>query len=499
MRPMKTSATSPTPLPTPTGTTAATPPESRMTIPPEQPQSATAGRFGATALAALTAVGLAAAGCTFSKPRELMHTVNGVEVGSSGRPKIDPSKRGVIGGAGAFPTSRPVADPWGPAPLAAGLDPVSPVPVNVFGEMGAPRAVSRVVGDAGFQQHTFTDEGADSDVAADPTGKWLAFASTRHNDRTDIYLQRADGTAVTQLTSDQADDAFPCISPDGKKVAFASTRAGAWHVYTMDVDGRNVVQVTDGTMQCVHPTYSPDGGRIAYAAIGSRSAQWELWVADLKTGEKRMVGYGLFPRWSPDKTVDRIAFQKSRQRGSRWFSLWTLDLIEGEGRRLTEVVSSPNAAVVSPCWSPDGRRLAFATVVEPAVIGKERDARRAKLAKQYGQQDIWTVDSDGTNRQRLTDGNGTNLSPFWGADNRVFFISDRGGADCVWSVRADPRRAFDGVTGNDRGPDGVGFGRGALAPLPPPPGADPFQAGGPGQSGAVPRGSRGSASTDPRE
>jgi len=40
------------------------------------------------------------------------------------------------------------------------MDAVRAVPVNIFGEMGGTGgAVSRVVGDAGFQQHTFTDEG----------------------------------------------------------------------------------------------------------------------------------------------------------------------------------------------------------------------------------------------------------------------------------------------------------------------------------------------------
>ena len=39
-------------------------------------------------------------------------------------------------------------------------------------------------------------------------------------------------------------------------------------------------------------------------------------------------------------------------------------------------------------------------------------------------------------RQRLTDGNGTNLQPYWAKDNRVYFISDRGGVDAVWSVKA---------------------------------------------------------------
>jgi Tol biopolymer transport system component len=30
--------------------------------------------------------------------------------------------------------------------------------------------------------------------------------------------------------------------------------------------------------------------------------------------------------------------------------------------------------------------------------------------------------------------------PFWSADNRVYFISDRGGAESVWSVRAESMR-----------------------------------------------------------
>jgi TolB protein len=337
------------------------------------------------------------------------------------------------------------------APAAHVPEPARPLPpmpeakvVNIFGEMdGASPPANKVAGDAGFQQHTFTDEGGDSDVAVDPTGKWIAFASTRHSGRSDIYLQRVDGTAVTQLTSDAADDAYPAFSPDGKQIAFASTRAGAWQIYLMDTDGRNVVQVTSGTMQAIHPSFSPDGARLVYSAIGSRSNQWELWTANLQTNEKRMIAYGLFPTWSPDKKSDRIAYQRARQRGGRWFSLWTLDLIDGEARRLTEVAASTNAAIVSPTWSPDGRRLAFATVVAPAASAAPQAKAKSPVA--HGQQDIWTIDADGSNRQRLTDGNGTNLSPAWASNNRVFFISDRGGNESIWSVHAasvvDPAQA----------------------------------------------------------
>jgi TolB protein len=357
---------------------------------------------------------------------------------------------GLRGGNDADPApadARPHASVWKHAPRAAdpwpepGQVPGGADVVNIFGEFGGrgmSRGAVRPVGEAGFQQHTRLDEGEDSGVAIDPTGRWMVYASTRNSEKSDLYLQRVDGTSVTQLTSDPADDAFPAFSPDGRRIAFCSTRSGTWQVYLMDLDGRNVVQVTTARTQCVHPTFAPDGKRIAYSSLGSRSGQWELWTADLETGSQKMVGYGLFPSWSPRKDIDRIAYQRPRQRGSRWFSLWTMDLVDGEGRRPTEVAVSPAAAIVTPCWSPDGKRLAFATVVEPT---------RDMGGKPVGRQDVWTVDADGTNRQRLTDGSGCNLMPFWGNGGRVFFISDRDGHECVWSVRADvPAKTFTAET-----------------------------------------------------
>jgi len=300
--------------------------------------------------------------------------------------------------------------------------------LNIFGEFdGEHRGAVKQIGEAGFQQHTYVDEGYDTDVVIDPTGQYMVFASTRHNEHPDLYSQRVDGTSVTQLTNDAADDAFPAFSPDGKQIAFASTRSGSWQIYTMDADGRNVVQVTNGLMQAVHPSYSPDGRKLVYASLGGRSAQWEIWTVDLSTSEKRMVGYGLFPAWSPDKSVNRIAFQRPRQRGSRWFSLWTMDIVDGEARRVTEVAASTNAAVISPSWSPDGKRLAFSTVVDPA-----REGGRTK-----NQQDVWTINADGSGRKRLTDGNGSNLTPYWASDNRIYFVSDRGGQECVWSGKVE--------------------------------------------------------------
>jgi Tol biopolymer transport system component len=321
--------------------------------------------------------------------------------------------------------------PAAPVEFADDGGPTSGTPqnINVFGEINGNHSTAGfLVSEVGFQQHTFTDEGFDSDVCVDSTGKWMVFASTRNSEHPGLYLQRVDGTAVTQLTSDGADDAYPVFSPDGKQIAFSSTRTGQWQIYVIDVDGRNATQVTSGPSQSIHPSWSPDGSRLVYSSLSSRSGQWELWTVDLNTSENRTIGNGLFPVWSPDRTHDRIAFQRARQRGSRWFSLWTLELNNGEARRVTEVAVSANAAIITPTWSPDGKRLAFTTIVQPA---------RTTAGRMKGQTDIWTIDADGSNRQRLTDGRAANLTPFWAADGRVYFISDRGGAECVWSVRGD--------------------------------------------------------------
>jgi len=303
--------------------------------------------------------------------------------------------------------------------------------VNIYGELRpAVYRTGQAKAGLAFQQHTTTDEGHDADVVLDPTGKWLAFSSTRHSERADIYLQRVDGASVIQLTNDPADDVQPCFSADGTKIAFASSRSGNWDIYVMDIDGRNVEQLTSGASQDLHPSFSPDGTRLAYCSLARTSGQWEIWTLNLQTRERKSLGPGLFPTWCPRRDIDRIAFQRARQRGSRWFSIWTFDLVDGEPRRNTEIAVSSNSAAVSPAWSPDGSHLAFTTILQPAKADESV----------LPQQEVWIVSADGSGRQRIADGN-TNLSPFWAVTNRIYFISDRGGQENIWSVRVDGSRS----------------------------------------------------------
>jgi len=288
---------------------------------------------------------------------------------------------------------------------------------------------------------TFTTEGADFDVAIHPTKPLIFYASTRHRETADIYLKRISGTAVTQLTDDPANDVMPTLSPDGSKIAFASDRSGSWDIYLMDSAGGQAVQVTNDRFQNLHPSFSPDGKQMIYCSFGGPSGQWELVLINVDNPTiKQHVGHGMFPEWSPKS--DTIVFQRARQKGTRWFSVWTVDLTNGEPTNFTEVAASANAAVITPSWSPDGRNIVFCTVLDP---GSDEQVRPS-------QADVWMVRADGSGRSKLTQGTFANLQPAWAADGSIYFVSNRAGdgAENVWTVRPDQAlHIVNGTTPDD--------------------------------------------------
>lgn len=279
-----------------------------------------------------------------------------------------------------------------------------------------------------LEQHTFSDIGGDFDADIDPWGKRMVFASTRHQLRPDLYIKSVDGVSVTQLTADPGPDIQPAFSPDGRTVAFASRRSGNWDIWLVNVDGGPPAQVTSGPADEVHPSWSTDGSRLVYCSLPAKGGQWELWTTDATAGaSKRFIGYGLFPEWSP--VGDTIVYQRARERGSRWFSIWTLTLYDGEPRYPTEVSASATQAMILPTWSADGSQIAFAstsTVPPPPVDG-------VRLTENLVF-DIWIMNADGRGRTRLTDGHGANHAPAFSPSGRVFFTSNRSGHDNIWSL-----------------------------------------------------------------
>ncbi len=315
-------------------------------------------------------------------------------------------------------------------------------------EQPAPDLVKTI--GANFSQVTFSLEGANFDPNVSRDGRKIVFASTRHSFTADIFIKNVSSRVKTQLTNTEAHDMMPKISPDGTRIAFASNRRGNWDIFIMPITGGKAVQITTASSHELHPSWSPDGQHLVYSRLGEVSGRWELWVANVfNTGLAHYLGDGLFPEWCPiagtgERGADQIVFQRSSRRGDRAFSIWTIDYANGEASRLTEIVGSEVAACINPTWSPDGERVAFAAVPNP-----EQWARMTKTRPSSA--NLWMISTNGSGLVNLTSNDVINLMPVWSSDNRIYFVSDLGGVDNIWTLRAD--QALLAATGEMPGGD----------------------------------------------
>jgi serine/threonine protein kinase/Tol biopolymer transport system component len=192
-----------------------------------------------------------------------------------------------------------------------------------------------------------------------PDGKSFVYASNE-NGNFDLFVQRVGGKTVTPLTPDTpSDEIEPVFSPNGERIAFRSTREPAG-VYVMEAGGENVRLLLAG---CHHPAWSPDGEEIVCSKAGHEEAPTTrntfpsaLWIANVETGDKRVLSEydAMQPSWSPNG--DRIAFWFMPPSAGR-SDIGTISRSGGE----IEVVTKDASTNWNPVWSPDGKYLYFAS------------------------------------------------------------------------------------------------------------------------------------------
>ncbi|MEA2708607.1 MAG: TolB protein [Phycisphaerales bacterium] len=170
-------------------------------------------------------------------------------------------------------------------------------------------------GQTNFARHPLTNNAAyDAECAFSPDSNWIIFTSLRTGDA-ELFVMRADGSNVVQLTHTKGYDGGPFFSPDGKRVVYRSDRAGndLLQIFTADVvrdrSGnitglRRERQLTRDRNVNWGPYWHPDGKHIIYATSAHGHQNYELYLMRRDGSRKTRItcteGFDGLPAFSPD-------------------------------------------------------------------------------------------------------------------------------------------------------------------------------------------------------
>jgi len=177
------------------------------------------------------------------------------------------------------------------------------------------------------------------------------------------------------------------------RIVFArQTAPGVKDIFQIDRDGAKTSQITFYYSLTISPTVAGDG-RLAYVTYkGGYPAIWGQRKAGgpheklYPSGEKQPQGSCFAPCWSPDGK--RLAFAQGDRKGNS--DIMVLDLATDRVRRLTD----SDCINTEPSWNPSGNQLAFTS---------DRD----------GGPQIFLMEEDGSNVRRLTREGTYNSSASW--------------------------------------------------------------------------------------
>lgn len=216
--------------------------------------------------------------------------------------------------------------------------------------------------------------------------------------------------------------AEPSLSPDGREIAFVAG-GDIWTVAAGGGEAR--LLVTDPATEW-KPLWSPDGKRLAFAS--NRTGNGDVYVLDLAGGTPVRITYDdgrdQLDAWSRDGKW--LYFHSTSRDVAGMNDLWRVAATGGTPmqvtaeRYLNEYFGAP---------SPDGASIAFAA----RGIASGQWWRHGSSHIDTSQ--LWTMDLATKRYEPLGEDGARSVWPMWMPDGkRLWFVSDRGGNENVWSI-----------------------------------------------------------------
>jgi len=187
---------------------------------------------------------------------------------------------------------------------------------------------------------------------------------------------------------------------NGGRIAFTCTRGDYNQICMINRDGSGLIQLSDMDASNYYPVFTPDGASLLFAS--NRNGSFDLYL--LLFGEKQLfqitenVGNVISPDYSPDGR--RIVFANRASDGPT--SIW---MVNADGLN-PHLVYAGTDTIVAVAWSPDGERIAYAMSVG--------------VPQEY---EIFTMNTEGKNHVRISQGlKGIGGSLDWSPDSKNLLV-----------------------------------------------------------------------------
>ncbi len=263
---------------------------------------------------------------------------------------------------------------------------------------------------------SFTSCEEEDFISFPKTDSNIIFISRRIDNSADwnLFLMNIDGTNQKKITDLTVRCEKPVISHSGETVLFVhSSDENFYELYSIKIDGTNLTLIDRAKRYCGSPDWSVDDSKIIYSKSRNESTDdKDIILFDVITNNKitlTKTGNNILARFSKD---NKIAFLRKNDTSN---DIFTMDI---DGSNKKKILT--NACY--PVWSPGGKRIAYISYVFNSTT------------EIFGSPQIFTACFDGSNSKQLTEtylpcwdsGFPTfgNYNPIWAPDcEKIVYVS----------------------------------------------------------------------------